>query len=351
MEASLNNLDISNKLLRSALRNLSPFFLRLGGSLCDFVRYIPKTDPSCANFSSPTNATRIGYKLQSGCFGMDRWKQLLELCSDSGCNVVFGINALLGRKKVQCPPGTNCRFDSAKNPCCTAWSGQWDASETERFLRVTRAFEKESGSTLRAWGFEYGNELAGRGGIEVQLPVDTYVAGFCQLHELVRKIWNDGNVPKIIAPDSAFDAEWFEEFVEKSSAKGCAPDIVTWHQYLLGAGVDPKVGTKAMDPAYLDKQKADGDAVKVSIENGARAYGKAPSIWMGEAGGAYNSGAHGMSDRFHSSFWYLDSLGVLAQRGHQTFCRQTLVGGNYGLLHKATFEPNPDSMRLLCGKN
>ena len=31
-----------------------------------------------------------------------------------------------------------------------------------------------------------------------------------------------------------------------------------------------------------------------------------------------------------SAFWYLDWLGILANRGHKGFCRQTLLGGNYG---------------------
>jgi heparanase 1 len=35
---------------------------------------------------------------------------------------------------------------------------------------------------------------------------------------------------------------------------------------------------------------------------------------------------------------YLDSLGILAQRKHTAFCRQTLTGGNYGLLNTTTQE-------------
>lgn len=31
----------------------------------------------------------------------------------------------------------------------------------------------------------------------------------------------------------------------------------------------------------------------------------------------------------------------------KTYCRQTLIGGNYGLLNTTTFIPNPDYYRLL----
>ena len=41
-------------------------------------------------------------------------------------------------------------------------------------------------------------------------------------------------------------------------------------------------------------------------------------------------------------FWFADQLGVLASRGHNAFCRQTLVGGYYGLLDTATMRPRPD---------
>ena len=51
---------------------------------------------------------------------------------------------------------------------------------------------------------------------------------------------------------------------------------------------------------------------------------------MGETGGAYNSGRNTVTNRFMSAFWYLDWMGILAERGHKGFCRQTLIGGNYG---------------------
>ena len=45
-----------------------------------------------------------------------------------------------------------------------------------------------------------------------------------------------------------------------------------------------------------------------------------------------------------SAFWYLDLLGTLSVYGHKAFCRQTLLGGNYGLLQNenGTIRPNPD---------
>ena len=39
-------------------------------------------------------------------------------------------------------------------------------------------------------------------------------------------------------------------------------------------------------------------------------------------------GEPGVTNRFISSFWYADALGLLATINHTGFCRQTLIGGN-----------------------
>ncbi|PWA66262.1 Glycoside hydrolase, family 79 [Artemisia annua] len=39
---------------------------------------------------------------------------------------------------------------------------------------------------------------------------------------------------------------------------------------------------------------------------------------------------------------YLDQLGMAAKYHTKVYCRPTLIGGNYGLLNKTTFMPNPD---------
>ena len=82
---------------------------------------------------------------------------------------------------------------------------------------------------------------------------------------------------------------------------GCTPDVITWHQYILGAGVDPNVGQRALDPKVLNKQKQQGDLIQTTIETTSKSLGiEVPEIWMGEAGGAYNSGRPGVTDAFHS---------------------------------------------------
>jgi len=40
--------------------------------------------------------------------------------------------------------------------------------------------------------------------------------------------------------------------------------------------------------------------------------GTSARLWVGEAGGAYNSGAPNVTDGFVSAFWYLDNMALLA---------------------------------------
>lgn len=42
---------------------------------------------------------------------------------------------------------------------------------------------------------------------------------------------------------------------------------------------------------------------------------------------------------------YLDQLGMASKYNTKVYCRQTLIGGYYGLLDTETFIPNPDYYR------
>lgn len=104
------------------------------------------------------------------------------------------------------------------------------------------------------------------------------------------------------------------------------------------SGVDDHLVQKILDPSYLD-----GEASTFSNLQGIlKSAGTSAVAWVGEAGGAYNSGHHLVTDAFVFSFWYLDQLGMSSKYDTKSYCRQTLVGGNYGLLNTSTFEPNPD---------
>ncbi|MCH92112.1 heparanase-like protein 3-like, partial [Trifolium medium] len=105
--------------------------------------------------------------------------------------------------------------------------------------------------------------------------------------------------------------------------------------------VDDHLVEKILNPTYLD-----GVAGTFSnLKNVLQSSGTTAKAWVGEVGGAHNSGHHLVSDAFVNSFWYLDQLGMSATYGTKTYCRHTLIGGDYGLLNTTTFMPNPDYYR------
>uniref|UniRef100_A0ACD5ZEH4 Uncharacterized protein n=1 Tax=Avena sativa TaxID=4498 RepID=A0ACD5ZEH4_AVESA len=307
--AGLLNLDLSSKILLNAVKAFSPIKLRLGGSLQDFLVYgTGNTGEPCLPFTKNTSAI---FGFTQGCLPMHRWDDLSVFFHKSGAQIIFGLNALNGR--VPMPD------DSLGGP--------WDYTNADSFIRYT----VEKGYDIHGW--ELGNELSGTG-VGARIDADQYAADVITLNQIVDKAY-EGSKPLVLAPGGFFDAGWFTELVAKTPNQ---MDVITHHIYNLGPGVDTHLIDKILNPSYLDNEASTFS----SLQGILKSSGSSTVAWVGEAGGAYNSGHHLVTDAFVFSFWYLDQLGMSAKYDTKSYCRQTLVGGNYGLLNTTTFEPNPD---------
>ncbi|KAH1042213.1 hypothetical protein GLYMA_09G091100v4 [Glycine max] len=277
--ASLLNLDLNNKIFLNAVKAFSPLKLRLGGSLQDKLIYGTEDNHQpCTPFVK--NPSEM-FSFTQGCLPMDRWDELNYFFEKAGAKIIFGLNALAGK---------SIHGGSAKGP--------WNYTNAESFIRYT----VRNGYTIYGW--ELGNELSGNG-VGTSITAEQYALDVAALHDVVYNAYKKIEPkPLVIAPGGFYDANWFNKFISKS---GKSIDVVTHHIYNLGPGT----GTSA-------------------------------TAWVGESGGAYNSGHHLVSDAFVYSFWYLDQLGMSAAYDTKTYCRQTLIGGNYGLLNTTNFLPNPD---------
>jgi len=64
-------------------------------------------------------------------------------------------------------------------------------------------------------------------------------------------------------------------------------------------GMDPNLVNKILDPHYLSKVSETFSNLSQTIQQN----GPWASAWVGESGGAYNSGGRHVSDTFVNSFW------------------------------------------------
>lgn len=308
--ASLLNLDLNNIIFLNAVKAFSPLKIRLGGTLQDNVIYQTHSSQPCKSFVK--NSSEL-FGFTQGCLPLSRWDELNSFFKKSGAEVIFGLNALNGRRIASDGSAV----------------GAWDSSNAEAFIRYT----VEKGYNIYGW--ELGNELCGSG-VGTRVAADQYASDTIVLHNKVQEIYKDvANKPIVLSPGGFFDVNWFTEFLRKT---GNAVNVATHHIYNLGPGVDEHLVEKILSPSYLDGEADTFIKLKGVLKNS----GTSVSAWVGEAGGAYNSGRDRVSNAFVYSFWYLDQLGMASAHDTKAYCRQTLIGGNYGLLNTTTFVPNPD---------
>jgi heparanase 1 len=170
------------------------------------------------------------------------------------------------------------------------------------------------------------------------VSAELYGKDLIVLKDVINKVYKNSwlHKPILVAPGGFYEQQWYTKLLEISGPS--VVDVVTHHIYNLGSGNDPALVKKIMDPSYLSQVSKTFKDVNQTIQE----HGPWASPWVGESGGAYNSGGRHVSDTFIDSFWYLDQLGMSARHNTKVYCRQTLVGGFYGLLEKGTFVPNPD---------
>lgn len=310
--ASIINLDLSHPYLETAIRAFKGLRLRLGGSLQDQVIYgIGNLKTPCSPFTKQKDGL---FGFSKGCLHMQRWDELNNFFKKTGALVTFGLNALYGRRQTY----------------RHVWGGNWDYSNALDFIKYTVA----KGYQIHSW--EFGNELSGSG-VGASVNAVQYGKDVIKLHKLLNKVYkNFRERPLLLAPGGFYDPGWFSRLLQVSGPGTI--NALTHHIYNLGPGSDSKLVDKILNPEYLSRITGTFRGLTQTIQRD----GPWASAWVGESGGAYNSGGHNVSNTFVDSFWYLDQLGMAAKHHTKVYCRQTLIGGNYGLLDTNTFVPNPD---------
>ncbi|GKV35562.1 hypothetical protein SLEP1_g43812 [Rubroshorea leprosula] len=310
--ASVINLNLSHPALAKAVKAFNRLRIRIGGSLQDRVLYdVGSLKTPCHPFQKMKDGM-FGFSM--GCLHMNRWDELNKFFNATGVMVTFGLNALNGRQQLR------------RN----LWGGDWDYTNAQDFMKYTIS----KGYHIDSW--EFGNELSGSG-IGASVGAEQYGKDVINLKKIINNLYSNSLFkPSLIAPGGFFDRPWFAKLLQVSGPH--VVDVISHHLYNLGAGVDPNLVRKILDPEFLSRVSTTfSNLTDIISENGPWS-----SAWVGESGGAYNSGGPHVSNTFVNSFWYLDQLGMASKHHTKVYCRQTLIGGNYGLLNTTTFLPNPD---------
>ncbi|PPD94204.1 hypothetical protein GOBAR_DD08784 [Gossypium barbadense] len=279
-----DNFDLKKKVLINAVKAFNSLRIKVGGSLQDQVVYGVGEVKNCPNFMKKEGSL---FGFSQGCLPVERWDELNNFFNQTGVNVTFELNALLGRNESQSEKGL--------------WVGDWNSQNERDFMKYTicRGYKVDS--------YEFGNQLSGAG-MGARVEAEQYGKDVIVLKNMVKELHPEPKTqPKVLGPSGSYDEKWFNSFLEVPVQE--VVDGVTHHIYNLGPGDDLNLITKIQDPSYLNQV--------------AQTYILGPS-------GSYDEK------------WYFDQLGMASTYNHKVFYRQTLIGGNYALLDSTTFIPNPD---------
>ncbi|KAK8682982.1 hypothetical protein V6N13_039058 [Hibiscus sabdariffa] len=269
--AGLLNLDLSNNIFLNAVKAFSPLKIRLGGSLQDRLSY--GTDDNQEPCTPFVKSPHEMFGFTKGCLPLKRWDELNAFFAESGAKIIFGLNALAGRTVRSGRPAV----------------GPWNYTNAESFIRYT------VGKNYDIYGWELGNELSGSG-VGTRVTAKQYAADTAALKSIVQKIYKDVDLkPLIISPGGFYDTKWFKEFIDKTIT---SLNVVTHHIYNLGPGVDSHLVEKILNPSVLDNTIGTFRGLHNIIKNSATSA----TAWVGEAGGAYNSGHNLVTNAFVFSF-------------------------------------------------
>ncbi|GAU51085.1 hypothetical protein TSUD_241540 [Trifolium subterraneum] len=285
------NLDLDNKILSNAIKAFDPLRIRLGGSLQDQIIYQFGLQKDCTQIIKKDDGL-FGFSV--GCLPQHRWDR------------------------------KNSKKDKLN------YLGDWNPLNAIGLMKYTisKGYKIDS--------YELGNELCSEG-VSARIDSVQYAKDITKLRFIINKLYpNVTTRPKVLGPAGFYGKEWFDSFLQNIGPG--VVDGVTHHIYNLGAGVDKDLIHKVQDPYFLSQIAQTFKDVSVAVKE----FTPWAGAWVGESGGAYNSGGKDVSHTFVNGFWYLDQLGMTSTFNHKVYCRQALIGGNYALLNTTTFIPNPD---------
>ncbi len=314
--SSVINADLQNPKLIEAARNLSPFFLRIGGSQADSIIYDFR---SAANITGKNGTSFACNEKSQRCLTQARWANVLDFAEKCGARIVFTLAYLVHTRDVD---GNNDQHD-------------WDSTNARSLLEFTA--NSKHGQLGTVYGFELGNELRHGGKAK---NTTRMVIAYKKVRNIIEELWKNNPIKPLIMGPACTGTSEFNKLLE---TLGPYIDIATYHKY-HGSGKDSSIETRARKPGFYTHPMSNGGQSK-SVEKYMSNNSFPAQLWIGEGAMLYNSGRHGVTNSFVGSLWFANLLGSLPKSHplpHSVYCRQALIGGYYELISHETLDPNPD---------
>ena len=306
-----HQINFTNPNLHAAGLYLSPSRLRFGGSGADFLRYsLTEGAPDCSDIVPAPPPLNPGCDyVTPGCLNASHFTDLLNFGTAATADFIFGV-----------------AFNYTE--VCAVKTSPWDSSNAERLL----TFFSVSNRTV--WGCELGNEINNNCDIPAQqaAAVNTLASLLSQSNPTTTTT----STVHLVGPDvggGGNPIEFAAQFL--GNVTSGTMTAVTHHVYLSLERRDfdsPAILAKKLDsqiPVILEF---------VAMVRSSKAEGA--QIWAGEMGpiGGGDDGSCGTNSTcgtFASVFWYADDAALRAAAGYTQHNRQTLFGGEYGLVNSA----------------
>ncbi|HEY7883417.1 MAG TPA: glycoside hydrolase [Cellvibrionaceae bacterium] len=300
-------LSLSSRKLDTLVQALGPSYLRIGGSEADKIHY----------FTAPAGEPDALVLTQK------QWDRLHAFVRSNDLRLIFTVKYGLFTKRQH---------------------GNWCGDEITRLLEYSvakgyRLDVLELGNELNAYWAFHGFRSQPRA---KHLAID-YATFISQVRNLYPKA-------RISGPGSAFWPRLGETLKPYSNITRrflqhlpLPLDILNWHYYPFQSSRSP-VRTRAASVRTLTNPQSFTDFGKYSqtLNFWRERYQPGAELWCGETGSAQCGGQPQLSDRFISCFWWADQLAQGALYGHKVMVRQSLIGGDYGLIDRLTLKPRPD---------
>ncbi|MFD1382395.1 hypothetical protein ACFQ45_03405 [Rhodanobacter aciditrophus] len=301
-------LNLQHPKLNQFVSHLQPAYLRVGGSEADTIHYFCSQD--APNDKEPELSEAI-------------WNRLLDFIKQHQLKFMFTFKY--------------GAFDRSRHG---NWNGADSAALHQHALKRGVEIDVcELGNELNAyWAFH---------GMRAQPKAKQLALDYQRFINQVRLMSPNS---RIAGPGSAFWPLLGETikpfsnitptFLEQLAGQ---LDIVDWHYYPFQSQRSPiRTRTARLEKLLDPNSLRDFETYSNRLNQYRLAYQPQAELWTGESGSAQCGGQPKLSDRFASCFWWADQLGRGARLGQKVMIRQSLIGGDYGLIQRESLKPNPD---------